>query len=113
MDKEQPKAFFNQEDDDSRMVYLIACGVLDRERITNAIGDDAKLKNLVSCGVFDEERIAKAQLEFDWVNYHTLDLQVDQAVNKKLTHKDGNNHVNITIAIMSSAFYHTNMVFTL
>ena len=47
------------------MVYLIACGVLDRERITNAIGDDAKLKKLVSCGVFDEERIAKAQLEFD------------------------------------------------
>ena len=51
--------------DDSRMVYLIACGVLDRERITNAICDDAKLKKLVTCGVFDEERIAKAQLEFD------------------------------------------------
>lgn len=35
--------------DDERLVYLIACGALDRERITNAIGDDAKLKKLVTC----------------------------------------------------------------
>ena len=48
--------------DDSRIVYLIACGVLDRERITNAIGDDAKLKKLVSCGILMKSGLQRHNL---------------------------------------------------
>ena len=51
--------------DDTRIVYLIACGVLDRKRISNALDDDAKFNTLVARGIFDKERIAKAEKELE------------------------------------------------
>ena len=50
---------------DTRMVYLIACGVLDRKRISNAFDGDAKYNTLVELGIFDKERIANAENELE------------------------------------------------
>ncbi len=45
------------------MVYLIACGVL--ERISKALEGDAMLNTLVEQGIFDKECIANAQNELE------------------------------------------------
>ena len=46
--------------DDTKMVYLIACGVLNKKRISDALCDDAKLSVLVDQGIFDKELLVKA-----------------------------------------------------
>jgi hypothetical protein len=50
---------------DTRMVYLIACGVLDRKCISKAFDGDAKYNTLVELGIFDKERIANAKNELE------------------------------------------------
>ena len=47
VDEKQLSNFRNKSMNDAKIVYLIACGILSRECITNAIDDDAKLKKLI------------------------------------------------------------------
>jgi hypothetical protein len=50
---------------DTRMVYLIACGVLDKKRISEALDGDAKYNTYVGLGIFDKKRISKAENELE------------------------------------------------